>query len=159
MRVQFSTYLPAPQQDEQIARFPDGVPAVSDKSQTGWMEYVYMQKPRPTDTVGVDVTFTAVDPNGNVRNIGTATTDQSGKYSFLWQPDIPGKYTVIASFGGTESYWPSYSEAAFGVSDAASTPSPYPVVSLPPTEMYILGTGIAIIAALAIATLVIIKKR
>lgn len=54
------------QQDEQIARFPDGVPAVSDKSQTGWMEYVYMQKPRPTDTVGVDVTFTAVDPNGNV---------------------------------------------------------------------------------------------
>ena len=147
------------QQDEQITRFPDGVPAVSDKSQQGWMQYVYMQKPRPTDTVGVDVTFTAVDPNGNVRTIGTATTDQSGKYSYLWQPDIPGKYTVIASFGGTESYWPSYSEAAFGVSEAASTPAPYPVVSLPPTEMYILGTGIAIIVALAIATLVIIKKR
>ena len=146
-------------QDEQIARFPDGVPAVSDKSQTDWMEYVYMQKPRPTDTVGVDVTLTVADPNGNVRTIGTATTDQSGTYSILWQPDVPGKYTVIASFGGTESYWPSYSEAAFGVTEAAPTSSPYPVVSLPPIEMYVLGTGIAIIAALAIATLLILKKR
>jgi hypothetical protein len=146
-------------QDEQIARFPDGVPAVSDKSQTGWMEYVYMQKPRPTDAVGVDVTLMVADPNGNVRTIGTATTDQSGKYSYLWQPDIPGKYTVIATFGGTESYWPSYSEASFGVTEAAPTPSPYPVVTLPPTEMYVLGTGVAIIIALAIATLLILRKR
>jgi hypothetical protein len=122
------------------------------------MEYVYMQKPRPTDTVGVDVSFTVIDPNGNVRTIGTATTDQSGKYSLLWQPDVPGKYTVIASFGGTESYWPSYSEAAFGVTETAPTPSSIPVTVLPPTEMYILGTGVAIIAALAIATLLILKK-
>ncbi|HEX7482390.1 MAG TPA: PQQ-binding-like beta-propeller repeat protein [Candidatus Bathyarchaeia archaeon] len=146
-------------QDEQIARFPDGVPAVADKSQTGWMEYVYMQKPRPTDTVGVDVSFTVVDPNGNVRTVGSTTTDQSGKYSYLWQPDVPGKYTVIATFGGTESYWPSYSEASFGVTEAAPTPSPYPVVNLPPTEMYVLGTGVAIIIALAIATLLILRKR
>jgi hypothetical protein len=147
------------QQDEQIARFPNGVPAVADKSQTGWMEYVYMQKPRPTDTVGVDVTLTVVDPNGNVRTIGTATTDQSGKYSFLWQPDVPGKYTVIASFDGTESYWPSYSEAAFGVTDAAPTPSTYPITVLPQTEMYVIGAAIAIIAAIVIATLLILKKK
>jgi hypothetical protein len=134
-------------QDEQIARFPDGVPAVADKSQTGWMEYIYMQKPRPTDTVGVDVTLMIADPNGNVRTISIATTDQSVKYSYLWQPDIPGKYTVIATFGGTESYWPSYSEAALGVTEAAPTSSPYPAVNLPPTEMYVLGTGIAIIIA------------
>jgi hypothetical protein len=147
------------QQDEQIARFPDGVPAVSDASQQGWMQYVYMQKPRPTDTVGVDVTFTVVDPNNNVRTIGTATTDQSGTYSFFWQPDVPGKYTVIANFGGSESYWPSYSEAAFGVTDAAPTPSPYPVTVLPQTEMYLIGAAVAIIAAIAIATLLILKKK
>jgi outer membrane protein assembly factor BamB len=149
-------------QDEQIARFPDGVPAVSDKSQTGWMEYVYMQKPRPTDTVGVEVSLTVVDPNGNVRTIGTTTTDQSGKYSFLWQPDVPGKYTVIASFSGTESYWPSYSEAAFGVTEVAPTASPNPVTALPPTEMYFAISTMAIIIAIVVIGAVIIltlRKR
>ena len=40
-------------QDQQAARFPNGVPAVSDESQSAWMEYVYMQKPRPTNVTGV----------------------------------------------------------------------------------------------------------
>ena len=31
-------------QAEQAARFPNGVPAVSDAKQSAWMEYVYMQK-------------------------------------------------------------------------------------------------------------------
>ena len=37
------------EQNEQAARFPYGVPAVSDGSMGEWMEYVYMQKPKPTD--------------------------------------------------------------------------------------------------------------
>ena len=148
------------QQDEQIARFPAGVPAVSDKSQKGWMEYVYMQKPRPTDTVGVDVTLIALDPNNNYREIGKATTDQSGKYSILWQPDVPGKYTVTATFGGSESYWPSWSEAAFGVTEQpATTTVPEQQITLPPTEMYFAASTIAIVIAIAIATVLIIKKR
>ena len=49
------------QQNEQSARFPNGVPAVSDASQSDWMAYVYMQKPRPTNTVGVPVTISVVD--------------------------------------------------------------------------------------------------
>ena len=40
-------------QIEQAARFPNGVPAVSDASQSAWMQYVYMQKPKPTDATGV----------------------------------------------------------------------------------------------------------
>ena len=118
-----------------------------------------MQKPRPMDTVGVDVILTVIDPNNNVYDIGKATSDSSGKYSLMWQPPVPGKYTVIATFAGSESYWPSYSEAAFGVSEAAPTASPYPQISLPPTEMYFAATGVAIIAAIAIATLLILKKR
>ena len=67
-------------QDEQAARFPNGVPAVSDASQEAWMEYVYMQKPRPTDTTGVPVTLSVVDSNGNYREIGTTTSDADGFY-------------------------------------------------------------------------------
>ena len=36
------------QQTEQAARFPNGVPAVSDASQAAWMEYVYMKQEVPT---------------------------------------------------------------------------------------------------------------
>ena len=49
---------------------PHGVPAVSDDSMSAWMEYVYMQKPRPTDTIGVPVTISVIDANGNYRQIG-----------------------------------------------------------------------------------------
>ena len=92
-------------QNEQIARFPSGLPVASDASMTDWMGYLYQQKPLPTDTFkGVDVTIDVVDANGDYRNIGTATTDASGTYNLQWQPDIDGKYTVIASFAGTEGY-------------------------------------------------------
>jgi outer membrane protein assembly factor BamB len=150
-------------QAEQAARFPAGVPAVSDKSQTGWMEYVYMQKPRPTDTVGVDITLTVIDPNGNVRTIGTTTNDQSGKYSYMWQPDVPGKYTVIASFDGSESYWPSYSEAAFGVMETAPTPTPTadPVQST--ADMYFVPAiaGLFVFVAIigVVLALLMLRKR
>ncbi len=147
-------------QAEQAARFPYGVPAVSDDSQTGWMEYVYMQKPKPTDTTGVDVVLSVIDPNANSYEIGKATSDASGTYSFMWEPPVPGKYTVIARFAGSESYWPSYAQTAFGVAEAPEeTTIEQPKIVLPPIEMYVLGTGVAIIIAVAIATLLIIKKR
>ncbi len=70
-------------QKEQAARFPNGVPAVSDESMSAWMEYVYMQKPKPTDATGVKVHLTAIDPNGNYQDLGTATTDVNGKYGII----------------------------------------------------------------------------
>lgn len=118
-------------QDEQAARFPNGVPAVSDDSMRGWMEYVYMQKPMQTDIVGVDVVLSIRDPNGNFHDM-TVTTDASGAYTLMWQPPVPGTYTVFASFEGSESYWPSRAETAFGVDQA---PSPGgPIESEPPTS-------------------------
>ena len=62
-------------QKEQAARFPNGVPAVSDASMSDWMEYVYMQKPKPTNTTGVEVVFETQDPNGNNYEIGRTTSD------------------------------------------------------------------------------------
>ncbi len=149
-------------QAEQVADFPNGVPAVSDQSQGAWMAYVYMQKPMPTNATGVPVTISVVDANGNYRQIGTATSDSNGFYSLNWKPDIQGKYTVYASFTGSQSYWPSSAETAFAVDPAAPTASPYPVTVLPPTEMYIGAAAVAIIIAIAIVGVVMIlmlRKR
>ena len=64
-----------------------------------------------------------------------ATTEKSahhnrrkGFYSYKWKPDIDGKYTVYAKFGGSESYWPSQATTAFAVDAAAPTATPQPAV-------------------------------
>ncbi len=46
--------------------------------QTAWMEYVYMQNPKPSDATGVPVSIDAIDPNGNLVHLGDATSDASG---------------------------------------------------------------------------------
>jgi len=149
-------------QNAQAARFPEGVPAVSDASMGRWMEYVYMQKPRPTDTIGVEVKLSVLDANNNFREIGRTTSDSNGFYSFQWTPDIPGKYTVYANFAGSESYWPSHAETAFAVDPA---PEPPPEVTIPPDNSgtYATYSTIAIIIAIAIVgailALIMLRKR
>jgi hypothetical protein len=150
-------------QAEQAADFPNGVPAVSDASQSAWMEYVYMQKPMPTNVTGVTVTLSVLDSNGNYRTIGTTTSDSSGAFSFQWTPDITGKYTVVASFAGSNSYYPSSSEAAFAVDSAAPTPAPTagPVQSA--ADMYFVPSVVAIIVVIiigfAVLALLMLRKR
>jgi hypothetical protein len=150
-------------QKVQAARFPNGVPAVSDESMSAWMEYVYMQKPRPMDTVGVPITISVVDANGNYRDIGTTTSDADGFFSYDWMPDIPGKYIVYASFAGSESYWPSHDVTAFVVDPAAPTPVPTEALNLQSTaDMYILPGIVAIITAIGIGfalTILMIKRK
>jgi outer membrane protein assembly factor BamB len=142
-------------QPELAARFPDGVPAVSDENMTAWMEYVYMQQPRPTAT-GVNVTLTVLDPNNNVYEIGTATTDSNGMYKLLWEPLVPGEYTVIAQFTGSEGYWPSYAETAIGVLEApVATPGPTPTPA-PMTDTYVLAIGSAILIAVIVGFVLIL---
>ena len=121
------------------ARFPNGVPAMSDANQSDWMRYVYMQAERPANSVGVTVFLSVLDANGNTYPIGNATTDASGSYSFMWQPDIAGKYTVYAAFEGTNSYYGSSAETAVGVVEApqgspAATATPTAEPTATPTE-------------------------
>ncbi|MCJ7713783.1 hypothetical protein MUO66_04930, partial [Candidatus Bathyarchaeota archaeon] len=143
---------------ERAARFPNGVAAVSDASMSDWMEYVYKLFPRPSDTVGVDVSLDVLDSNGNFRNIGTATSDASGFYSMEWMPDNPGKYTVYATFAGSGGYYASYAEAAFVV-DAAPEPTPAPTATpAPATDTYVLGLGIAALIAIVVMGLLILMK-
>jgi hypothetical protein len=80
-------------------------------------------------------------------------------FTFTWTPDITGSYTVIATFAGSQSYYPSYAESSFAVSAAAPTASPYPVVTLPPTEMYFTISTVAIIIAIAIIGILILRKK
>ncbi len=78
-----------------VARFPNGVAAVSDASQSAWMLYVWKQFEAPTNATGVPLTVSVVDSNGNYRTIGTTTSDSLGSYSFSWVPDIAGKYRSL----------------------------------------------------------------
>ena len=147
---------------EQAARFPNGVACASDASMKGWMEYVYMQQPMPSDFSGVTVSIDVIDANGNYRNIGTATSDASGKFSMSWLPDIEGNYIVIATFAGTKGYWPSYSETSFTVDAAAPTQAPTQPPQTSMVEQYfvpaIAGIAILIIACFAV-TLLLLRKR
>jgi len=138
-------------QNEQAADFPNGVPCVSDASESAWMEYVYMQKPEPTNVLGVPVTISVIDSNGNTRVIGTTTTDSSGMYTLTWMPDIPGNYTVIANFAGSGSYWPSSDETSFY---ASATATPAPTAS--PLSLSAIGNGIAYATIGIIVVIVII---
>ena len=151
-------------QNEQSARFPNGVPAVSDASMSAWMKYVYMQKPKPTDVTGVSVTIGVTDSNGNYRNIGTATTDASGTFGFSWLPDIPGMYTVVASFAGSNSYYGSSDQTYFTATDLAPTAAPTAtaqstLVTTADLMIYMAAGVVAIIIAVAVVGLLLLRKR
>ncbi len=117
-----------------------GTAAISDASMSAWMEYLHMQQPMPTNATGVTVSLDATDPDGNFVHIGTTTSNTDGSYSFLWTPELEGKYTIIASFDGSESYYASNAQTALGVtaapeseSSASPTPTPAPTSMSTPT--------------------------
>jgi hypothetical protein len=150
-------------QDEQAARFPNGIPVAADSAMTDWMGYVYQQRPLPTSTfAGVTVDINVVDANGNYRNIGTATTDAKGQYSLVWAPDISGTYNVIASFAGTKAYWPSSATATFNVMEPHATTAPTAAPPASNTDMYVLASAVAIIVVIFVAAAIIVlvlRKR
>jgi hypothetical protein len=149
-------------QEAQAARFPNGLPCVSEESQNAWMEYVYMQQPKPTDITGVPVTINVVDSNGNFRSIGTTVSNAYGAFSYTWTPDISGDYTVIASFEGTESYYSSEASTAFYAGEPAATPTSQPVQAQSAADQYFIPAVGAIIAAIVVVGVVLllaIRKR
>ncbi|MEM4733313.1 MAG: PQQ-binding-like beta-propeller repeat protein, partial [Candidatus Bathyarchaeia archaeon] len=149
-------------QHEQASRFPNGVPAVGDECMSAWMEYVYMQKPRPTDVKGVEVVVSVLDPNGNCYEVARATSDADGFFKATFEPPVPGEYTVIAEFKGSESYWPSHAKTALYVEEAplASPPPTPPPASI--ADTYFIPAVVGIIAAIVVVGVVIVllqRKR
>jgi len=138
-----------------------GTPAVADECMSAWMDYLYQQQPYPTDAKGVTVSLDVIDANGNYRHIGEATTDPlTGTYSYIWQPDIAGKYELTASYAGSQSYYSSLAQTAFGVTEDSSTPTTTPVDTVQsPLELYIAASTIAIIVAIAVVAILLLKKH
>ncbi|MEM3377469.1 MAG: PQQ-binding-like beta-propeller repeat protein [Candidatus Bathyarchaeia archaeon] len=140
-------------------RFPNGVPAVADESMGDWMLYVYKQFPCPADVKGVEVVVEVFDPNNNYYEVGRTTTDGAGFYKLTFEPPVPGEYTIIARFAGSKSYYGSYAETAVFVEEAPpATPEATPAPQAPVETYFAVSTG-AIIVAIAIVGLLLLRKR
>ena len=125
-----------------------------------WMLYVYKQFERPANVMGVEVVVSVLDPNNNFYEVGRVMSDSSGFFSAEFTPEVPGKYTVIASFDGSGAYYGSFAETAVSVKEApTATPMPTPTPA-PMTDTYVLSLGIAaIIAIIAIGMVIILMLR
>ncbi len=128
-----------------------------------WMDYLHMQNAtllnNPPKEPGVPVTLTAIDSDNNVITIGTATTDSAGNYGINFVPDKTGIYTITAAFEGTNSYWPSSSETKLSVTASETTSPTQPQQTIPDYTTTIIGTGIAVIIAVAIAVVLLYRKK
>jgi outer membrane protein assembly factor BamB len=137
-----------------------GTPCVSTDSVAAWMEHVHLQRDLPANVTGVTVSLDTVDPNGNYVHIDDVTTDgYSGTFGYTWEPEVPGQYTVTATFMGDDSYGSSFAQTYVTVGPAptvAPTTEPEPA---PDYTWTIVGMGIAIIIAVVIATILILRKH
>lgn len=143
--------------------------------------------PKPNDATGVKVHLTAIDPNGNFQDIGTATSDALGNFAISWIPPVPGLYNVKATFEGSNSYFGSEAGTAFIITEAETpnivptqppaettapptttippqsvSPSPTEAVQPPtsesPTTTYI-AIGAAVVIVIAAAAALVLRKR
>ncbi|MEM4244489.1 MAG: hypothetical protein QXP44_06820, partial [Candidatus Bathyarchaeia archaeon] len=140
-------------------RFPNGVPAVADESMSEWMLYVYKQFEKPADVKGVEVIIEVLDPNGNYYEVARTTSDSNGFFSATFTPPVPGKYTVIAKFAGSKAYYGSSAETALIVGEAPAATAEATPAPQAPVETYFAISTVAIIAAIAIVGILILRKR
>jgi hypothetical protein len=165
---------PGTEQTQVKYDFPTGVPAVSDDWMGDWMEYVYMQKAKPANAVGVNVILDITGPDGTHYGAG-AVSDDTGAWAATWSAPAAGVYKVTATFPGSESYFASSAGSYFVASTPAApvvvvpTPTPsQPTITPPPTaspEVTVSPTqatpppptgGLPVEAYVAIASIVII---
>jgi hypothetical protein len=150
------------QQNAVAMNFPNGLPCVSDASMTAWMEYVYMQQPCPANATGVKITVSVLDPNNNEYEVGTTTSNAEGTFGLNFVPQVPGEYTVIATFAGSEGYYSSFASTYLYVTEPPQATPPPTASPAPMTDAYVLGIGTAAIIAIVVVGLVIIlmlRKR
>ncbi|MGD0643495.1 MAG: hypothetical protein ABSA75_01160 [Candidatus Bathyarchaeia archaeon] len=145
----------------------NGTAAIADQYMSQWMAYLYEQQALPSNfpnNAGVQVTFTAIDPNGNIVNVGSATSDSTGHYALKWTPSsaVAGLYTIVATFDGTNSYYGSVAETSISTVSASPTQAP----TATPTsvaDMYFVPSVIAIIIVIIIVGIVLallmLRKR
>jgi hypothetical protein len=85
----------------------------------------------------------------------------SGTFGYTWTPTTAGQYKITATFMGDDSYGSSWAQTYATVTNAPQatvTPTATPAQQSS-TDMYLAGSTIAIIIAIAIVGLLILRKR
>jgi hypothetical protein len=103
-----------------------------------------------------------LDPNNNCYDVVTTTSDMNGFYKASFTPEVPGDYTVYATFAGSESYWPSSAVTAINVEEAPeATPEPTQAPASLADQYLLPGIGgiIAAIAIVGITIMLMLRKR
>ena len=86
-------------------------------------------------------------------------------FHYTWTPpNVPGNYTVYATFAGTNGYWPSNAETNMFIQSPSATAAPTPVpasnlATVSDITIGIAGAVIAIIIAIAIVGLLLLRKK
>ena len=142
-----------------------GTPCVAQDSMSTWMEYLHMQAPidgvwHNATIQGVTVSLTAISSDGNVIDLGSVTTNgYYGTFSKAWTPPAEGTYEIVATFNGDDSYGSSGAATSVSVGPAPVTPdAPEPQI-IPDYTWTIIGGVIAVIIAVAIFGVLILRKH
>ncbi len=143
-------------------------PCVAKDSMMLQMEYIHYNQPitgiwNNETILGVPVRLTAIAEDGSATDLGTTTTNgYTGVFTYAWAPPKEGKYEIVASFGPDESYSSSTSSSAIYVGPApASTNNQgsQPDVVVPDYTLTIIGSAIAILIAVALVGVLVLRKR
>jgi hypothetical protein len=136
----------------------NGTAAIADEDMTAWMEYLYQDQPKPDSASGVRVHLSAIDPNNNLQDIGSTTSDDMGNYAISWKPPVPGLYRIKATFEGSESYFSSEAGTSFVVLEPSAGPQTTSNVNtISPETFY--GFAIAVIVLIVVVGILVIKKK
>jgi outer membrane protein assembly factor BamB len=146
-----------------------GTPCVSKDSMELQMEVIHEQMPQTglwgNETLtGVPVILTAIASDGTVTDLGSVTTNgYYGTFGYAWTPTKEGLYTIMASFAGDDSYGSSSAATVVNIGPAPATPTPTPTPpaaqAAPDYTGLIIGSAVAIIIAVAIVGMLILRKR
>ncbi|MGD6810136.1 MAG: PQQ-binding-like beta-propeller repeat protein [Candidatus Bathyarchaeia archaeon] len=140
-----------------------GTQAVADASMSEWMDYLHMQNStllnNPPTPEGVQVTLTALYPDGSTQTIGTTTTNSKGNYAVSFVPNMTGMYTITASFAGTSAYYSSDSETQLSVVAASETTPNTVTQTTADNTMLLYGIMVLVVVAIILAALALIRKK
>jgi hypothetical protein len=128
------------------------VPCVSDASMNQYMNYIYQQQECPANVQGVPVKIEAFGEDGSYIDIATVTSNAYGDFVYKWTPPNEGVYTVMATFGGSNSYWSSYDATYLAVGPAAAPSGP--IQPEEPTAAPLITAEVAIIIAVVVIAVV-----
>ena len=140
-------------------------PCVSKDSMDLQMEYIHKQMPIDgiwhNETVtGVPVLLSAIASDGSYVDLGTVTTDgYYGTFSKTWNPPAEGDFKIVAQFAGDDSYGSSGASTTLSIGPAPTTKDTQPEVVVPDYTMAIISSAIAVIIAVALATVLILRKK